>query len=374
MRGLAAAIVFVACGSRSGLYGEGQASAEAPPSGGPLAAVPAPALPSLPEDELPSLPEDELPVPPPLLIETRVGCVDITRSYTSVPATVMLLIDQSGSMTQPFGGSTRWNVLRDAIVDREDGLLTWLDTSASIGLMLYSSIGGFAGGQACPLLTEVGVALGNAETIRSAYLGAEPLPAGETPTGESIQAAADALATIAGSAPKYILLVTDGDPDTCAQPNPQNGLDEAVAAALGAAARGIRVYTVGLDGIAELSLQAMANAGQGKDPALFYGIDADAVEPLHASTDPRVLADQLKGVIGDVRSCIVELREEVGPGRAFEGTLTLDGATLAYGSADGWTFIDADTLEIHGAACESILGQGERLEVRFPCVTELGPR
>ncbi|MGZ7242484.1 hypothetical protein ACXWPN_10250, partial [Streptococcus pyogenes] len=73
----------------------------APPApGGPLATVPAPVL--------PELPEPELPVAPPL-VETEVGCVDITRSYTSVPATVMLLIDQSGSMTQPFGGSTRWN-------------------------------------------------------------------------------------------------------------------------------------------------------------------------------------------------------------------------------------------------------------------------
>src|SRR5262245_32859794 len=40
------------------------------------------------------------------------GCVDITRSYASTPPSVMLLIDQSASMNERFGESTRWDVLR----------------------------------------------------------------------------------------------------------------------------------------------------------------------------------------------------------------------------------------------------------------------
>jgi len=73
---LVAALVS-GCGSRSGLEGllpERSRLAAEPPEGEPSAQA-----------------------DPPLLDPAleRVGCVDITRSYTSVPATVMLLIDQS---------------------------------------------------------------------------------------------------------------------------------------------------------------------------------------------------------------------------------------------------------------------------------------
>jgi hypothetical protein len=126
--------------------------------------------------------------------------------------------------------------------------------------------------------------------------------------------------------------------------------------------------------LARPELQALANAGAGRAPGLRFGVDADAARPLYASTDPRELADQLKGTIGDVRSCNVDLETNVGPSRAFEGTLLLDGSALEYGDSDGWTFVDADTVEVHGAACQRILGEGERLQVSFPCVSEFSPR
>lgn len=58
------------------------------------------------------------------------GCVDIRRSYASVPPAVLLLIDRSTSMGFTFGDDSRWNVLRDAIVDPERGLLAALDQRA----------------------------------------------------------------------------------------------------------------------------------------------------------------------------------------------------------------------------------------------------
>jgi hypothetical protein len=280
----------------------------------------------------------------------------------------MLLIDQSQSMTERFGASTRWDVLRDAIVDPENGLLAWLDSSSSIGLMLYSSVNGFAEGGACPLLEQVDIAFGNASAIRAAYLAQAPRFRGDTPTGDSIDQAVLALNAVPGSA-KYILLVTDGQPDTCAEPNPQNGIDEAILAAQNAYTQGIRVYTVGVSPeIARGSLQSMANAGMGKDPRLIFGTDPDAEEPLSASTESRALAEQLKGIIGDARTCNVDLGQQLGPTRAFDGTLELDGTVLRFGDINGWTFVDDDTVQIHGAACDRILGQGERLEIHFPCV------
>lgn len=348
------ALASLACGSRSGLdaYGPG------PPEPEPRALAPSPEPPRLLVDEVPPAP-------------ALTGCVDITRSYTSAPATVMLLIDQSGSMNFRFGPlGTRWEILREAIVEPETGLLAWLDQSSQVGLMLYTSLDGFQGGN-CPRITRVDVQVGDVEKVRGAYRATEPEPDGDTPTGESIDQAATVLTRIGGAAPKYILLLTDGAPDTCAEPDPQNGMPEAIEAAQRAFAQGIRVYTVGVSQeLSGANLQQMANAGAGKPPGLQYGRDTDAEPPLSANNDPRELAEQLKGIIGDVRTCNIELGTTVGRRRSLEGRLSLDGAELDYDSDDGWTFVDDDTLLIHGAACEKILADGERLQVRFPCVSE----
>lgn len=358
---LSSALLLLGCGSRSGMDGF------APEPLAPLAAAPL---------DVPGAAQDN-PFDEPLFAGEleRIGCVDITHSYDSVPPTVMLLIDQSQSMNEGFGDGTRWTVLREAIVAEEGGLLSWLDRSASVGLLLYTSQDGWQSPLGCPILTGVQAVMGDVERVRSAYLSASPALGGDTPTAESIDHAAQRLLEVAGNAPKYILLVTDGVPDTCAEPDPQNGLPQALEAAQRAFALGIRVYTVGVaEELGGWRLQWMANAGAGKDPqGLLYGRDPEAEQPLFASSDPRVLAEQLKGIIGDLRSCTVELGTPVGKERTLEGQLLLDGQPLESGSADGWTFVDDDTLLIHGRACRHILGTGQRLEVRFPCPGAFAP-
>jgi hypothetical protein len=333
-----------ACGSRSGL--EAALIERAEPSSREIAA-------------------------PPLRPEPQLaGCVDIRKRYASVPPAVMLLIDRSTSMGFGFGDDTRWNVLREAIVEPEQGLLASLDERARIGLMLYTGEGGFDNPLGCPLITRVDAEFGNIDRVRAAYVVAEPARRGDTPTGESIERATLELGRFETSAPKYILLATDGEPDTCAQPKPQEGMREALAAAQNAFSQGIRVYTVGVsEGIGADRVQQMANAGAGKDPALVYGRDPEAEEPLFADSDPRELAAQLAGIIGDLRTCTVELGSPIGS-ESLEGRLILDGRVLERDASDGWTFVDDDTLSIQGAACDTILGDGQQLEVRFPCEAE----
>lgn len=307
--------------------------------------------------------------PPEVMVEPeRVGCVDITRSYSSVPATVLLLIDQSQSMSFPFGDSTRWSVLREAIIAPDGGLLASLDPNARIGLMLYTGRGGLSNPLGCPLITEVSAQFDNVEAVREAYRAAGPQQGGDTPTGESITQAALSLSNVPSGTPRYILLATDGVPDTCEQPKPSEGLPLALEAASAAFAQGIRVLVLGVsDGLDAWRVQQLANAGAGKDPSLVFGVDADAEEPFSASSDPRELAGQLRGIIGDVRSCTIELGAPVGTERELEGRLVLDGAPLDNDRRNGWSFVDDDTLRLNGSACDQVLADGERLEVRFPC-------
>jgi von Willebrand factor type A domain-containing protein len=311
------------------------------------------------------------------LPEAAPGCVDMTLSYASVPPSVILLIDQSASMTERFGATTRWDVLRQAIIDPDAGLLTWLDAGANLGIMLYTSLDGSRFGRACPLIERVETRLGNAASIREFYAEHEPMPGGDTPTGDAIDVAVQELSALRAGPARYVLLLTDGIPDTCAEPDPQNGYGAALEAVQRAYAQGVVVRTVGVSPeLARDALQGMANAGAGKPPELVFGNDADAEQPLYASTEPDELARQLQGAIGDVRSCTVELGTRVDRARAGDAQLTLDGQVLQYRAASGWHFVDADTIAVEGQACERILGSGERLQVVYPCLeseSEPGP-
>jgi von Willebrand factor type A domain-containing protein len=356
---------ILACGSRSGLDGVSRATDDVPfaeesdSSGLAEGPTSAPARPFA---------DGALDTRSAEAIDAATGCVDITRRYASIPPTVLLLIDQSASMNERFGRSTRWDVLRRAIVDPADGLLAWLEAGANIGLMLYTSLDGHQRGLECPLVDQVDVRLDNADAIREFYAGAEPLSGGDTPTADAIDLAVASLSSLRAGPGQYVLLLTDGVPDTCAEPDPQNGFDAAVEAAQRARARGIEVVTVGVSpDIARAGLQRMANAGAGKALELVFGRDPDAAQPLYASTEPRDLAQQLEGVIADVRSCTIELGTTVDRARRGDARLVLDGVPLRYGDEDGWRFVDEDTLSVDGHACLRILGNGQALEVELPC-------
>jgi len=356
---------IAACGSRSGIEPLTRADIEAPE----LEAAAAP------EDTSPPA-EAELAAPS-ASIGAPTGCVDITRRYASSPPTVLLLIDQSSSMRESFGESTRWDVLRQAIVDPDEGLLTWLDASANIGLISYTSLNGYERGRECPITQREDVRLGNAERIRRFYGAVEPFLGGDTPTADAIDLAVSTLAAADIGPARYVLLLTDGVPDTCAEPDPQNGFDDAVDAVVRARELGVSVKAVGVSPeIERRGLQRMANAAAGKPLDLEYGEDAGAEAPLYASTQPRELATQLKGVFGDVRSCSVELGTDVDARRAGQGRLVLDGRELEYRGVDGWSLASAHEIELHGRACSSVLDGGEQLEIELPCdgASGLGPR
>ncbi|MCA9619551.1 MAG: VWA domain-containing protein, partial [Myxococcales bacterium] len=143
------------------------------------------------------------------------GCADVQVTFAPVTPNVVLLIDQSGSMTSSYPGGNRWNVLHDALMDPQDGVVHTLEGTVRFGLALYTSFDGNQGGT-CPVLTEVSLALGNHAAIDAVYSGAQPED--ETPTGESLEQVATALVGLAEDGPKIIILATDGEPDTCAEP------------------------------------------------------------------------------------------------------------------------------------------------------------
>ncbi|AKT37783.1 vWA domain-containing protein [Chondromyces crocatus] len=288
-------------------------------------------------------------------------CPSVNVTFGQVTPTVMLLIDQSGSMNDNFGGDgSRWNVLYDALMNTQNGVVSTLSDEIRFGLALYTSRDGFQGGT-CPMITQVDAALGNYESIRQRYQNARPDD--ETPTGESIDKIVDYLKTVDEAGPRMILLATDGMPDTCAVPNPQNGEPEAIAAARRAHGEGIKtvVLSVGPD-VALNHLQDMANAGAGIQ-------NGQASAPYYQALNQTSLIDAFKQIIGGVRACVFTLDGVVTTDDPAQGEVLLDGERLTYNDPDGWRLNNASELELVGNACRRVQEDAQSIKITFPCGT-----
>jgi hypothetical protein len=287
-------------------------------------------------------------------------CAEIRVDTEPKVPTVVLLVDQSGSMEAGFSGQSRWEAVYETLMDPDDGVVKPLEHRISFGMALYTSENGFEGGE-CPLLTEVAPALQNHAALDALLDAAQPVD--DTPTGDSLAAVAEQLALMDLDGPRAIVLATDGEPDTCEQPDPQQGQAESVAAAQAAFEAGVETYVISVgDEVSDAHLQQMANAGvglapQGPQEAEFYkAFDADE------------LLDAFDAIIDGVVGCDYQIDGIVAPEVACEGTVRLDGQALDCGTE--WTMADPSTLRLLGSACQILKdGQEHQLDATWPCGT-----
>lgn len=293
-------------------------------------------------------------------------CADVMLEARPTTPNVIVVVDQSSSMTERFGRSNRWDALRDSLLDRPDGFIFALQSQVRFGLALFSARadGNSAGPPVgmCPLLETVPPALDNYDAIRAVYAPAEVID--ETPTGDSLDALlSEILRTPDRSEePTIFILATDGEPDRCEELNPQRGQEEALAATQRAYDAGIRTYiiSVGRD-VSESHLQDMANTGLGR-----RGGDPDA--PFYVAGDDEGLRDALREIIGGELSCVVELRGRIDPSMACSGEVRLNGSVLPCDDPNGWEAVDETHIELRGDACDELQsGAGATLTARFPC-------
>lgn len=289
------------------------------------------------------------------------GC-EIRVSADRGTPTVITVVDQSESMNETFEhGGSRWDAVRDALF-ATDGVVREMQSRVSFGLALYSArsqdgpLGGPPLGE-CPLLTTVTPGLENIDAMSAAFGGSAPIE--DTPTADAIDAiVADLPAPAQDRDPVVLVLTTDGEPDTCAELDPQNGQEEAVASVERAFAAGVRTFVVSVGSeISEQHLQDIANAGIGRladDPAVFW-----------RAGETQGLADALRAIADRISTCVVRLDSEVDPSRACEGTLTVAGHELECGE-DGFQPTDRTHLELTGAACD-LLSPDASLAAHFPC-------
>lgn len=293
------------------------------------------------------------------------------------------VLDRSGSMMAMEDGQTRYEKVRAATLDLVDSL----GALVRVGVTLYPSPDAGPGTECAPG-EEVYSPKVNPGSGFSSAIDVDPL--GGTPTAATLQYVRPKLA--GQPDPKVVILATDGAPNcnsalscdasgciiniagecpsnvNCCQPPAgpvENCLDynatiEAIDALV---AEGTPVYVIGIPG-SELFgtvLNAMALHGGHalqNAPQYYYKVD-----------DLDGLAEIFKGIARELVSCEFDLTSP--PTEQGLTNVYFDGTVVYLDPENGWTWVDGDTIELVGAACETLKsGQVEQVQIVSGCPTE----
>jgi hypothetical protein len=309
-------------------------------------------------------------------------------------------------MGEAFGGSSRWLALRSALMD-PGGVVQTLQAVVRFGLVIYDGplaagfgaqcfqpgniniacgcfsgfepsccepgCGGTPAPQAmpadCPDVMVLNPALANYAAISAAYPAREL--GGSTPTDRALERIVSTLPVVNKhlpddmSGPVYVILATDGAPnDTCSMNGGGGGgldFQPAVAQRVLDVVRngvtmGMRMFVISLaggDARLRTHLQEVAQIGSpGQAP----------FEP--SSRDELVTA--LRNIIAGA-TCQVALDGTVASGQECSGQVALNDRPLPCNEPDGWRLVNANTLQLSGAACDSFLGAPSSVFATFPC-------
>jgi hypothetical protein len=244
------------------------------------------------------------------------------------------------------------------------GCLGRLLADAGVGVNTGSSGGACAPGKiVVPADLNTGAAIDTALAMTT--------PNGGTPTPETLQRLIDGFATPAGPdvmvRPRYILLVTDGQP-TC--PNgggsltTQPDIDASNSAIETLANRGVRTYVIGYN-----------TTGPGNE-AVSAVLDGFAQRGGTGDTKHRPveneqnLLDEFQRIAGNAVSCTFVLDQA--PARADYVRVRVDGSQVNLNDPNGWSLVGGRSVELRGTACDRLKSDGAHLidaEVRCEVVT-----
>ncbi len=297
-------------------------------------------------------------------------CSELDVNFSTPIATVVLLIDQSGSMLEDFGGGqTRFEATYDSLMDPNDGLVVELQESYRFGFALYTS---YNGGPTCPELSDVKPSLNNFGPIDTVFSQAKPED--DTPTGESIRGVMRMYDGF-DDGPNVLLVATDGDPDSCAIPDGDR--TEAIQLSLDATKEAfdadVSTYILSVGtGVAETHLQEVANLGVGlaKD-----GSGGNA--PFFNANNIADLKKEMKGIITSTRGCTFKLDGSILDLALLDrGTVVVNGKEVLLNDPNGFKiyqdpnlcFGSKQCLELQGTACEEVKSGEVNVSGKFLCV------
>jgi hypothetical protein len=352
-------------------------------------------------------------------------CQQASRSFVPKIPTVFILVDRSGSMfdTIPNTTTNAWDSLRGGVLQ----VISDLQADVRFGFGAFSG-----GGGVCPEMPMIAPALNNHDAINALYAPLQyDTKYKDTPTLAALSKAATTLWSDTVEGDKYILYVTDGEPDYCDDGNalcpPDSVVGQLQKLALGLDATGAQqapihtlVFGVNspLANVRPETLQAFANAGAGQPvaPPLTNGTTSDpnavwdqcngvtgwaqyfattgkpltrgqttadyttagagGTAPVYRPdpVDQAALITQIQAALAGVKSCSFDLAGDgvkVDLARPDLGTLAhvlINGTAVPIDATNGWHMASDTTVELDGDACSSWRVPGQTaISFDFPC-------
>jgi hypothetical protein len=323
------------------------------------------------------------------------GAGENCRTFQTYPEgtapTVFVLVDRSGSMFQCLSttdtctdpSDTAWGALKAGTLE----MIKSLDGSVRFGF------GSFAGERAgtCPDFTRVDAAFGNYDKIAAIYESVIAPLKGETPTSQVLGSVKSILSADPSPGQKYVLFVTDGEPDFCDDGDPVCPVDATVGALQALSAAGITTMIFGVDSklstISGATLQAFANAGAGLPvmppnisalnvkaqcqistgwSAAFtasgasgtsigsYSSNGAATVFRPNPSDQAALRKLFTTAVAGIKSCLFDLAPglSVDLSKLERASVEIEGKALPHDEDNGWRMKTATQLELRGDACE----------------------
>jgi hypothetical protein len=289
---------------------------------------------------------------------------------------ILIVLDRSGSMIGVGGGGgvgkNRWEPSVSAVKK----LTASLTGTVEFGLMLFPSpgnadgggFGGFltgiagGGGPGCAAgVVNVPVALNTAGEI-SSMLDMSGPDVGSTPTAASLLAAKEALSggcSDCVAKPKYVLLVTDGQP-TCGADGGPGDVDATNAAIDELSKAEIKTYVIGYDTL----------PGTPEGDAMQSFAEHGGTEKYFPVEDETSLVAELTRIASALVPCEFELKDEITDPSYVR--VEIDGKTYNFGSdwqVDGKKIV----LDPMGGACPLLRdAQVHFLNITRECEVVLG--
>jgi len=328
--------------------------------------------------------------------------------------------------------NTSWYTLKTAI----ESVIKTLDSQVRLGFTTVWGTNPAGSGGMCPslqgtLTDNVAPALNNAATISAKYDGLPwPTASGssspgmkfESPASESIANVAAALMKDTAPGPKYIIFLTDGQPDYCDDALAICAIDSVVYHLQSASMAGVKTIVFGIQttqlDLPAGTLQAFANAGANEptiapvsstqDVNAFYdqcngvggwladltasakpkarGTSLGTYSPTMGPTKPyqpsasdeSMLATQLSAALAGVKSCSFDLSDvggksiKVDTTRLAAAMVKIQGTAIPLDATNGWN-VDTtapSTLVLNGNACKTWqTPNNDNISFAFPCST-----
>jgi hypothetical protein len=274
------------------------------------------------------------------------SCGGMEFALARVPPNVMLVLDRSGSMSDPIATGSKTTKYAD-LTAAVGVLVAGFDSQMRLGATFYASDSDCAAGVPGP------IADANGQTIVTGV--AAHKPGGKTPTAATLKAVLDSGALTDTTRSNFVVLATDGKPN-CGDTDVTSKID-----ALYSAQVSVPTFVIGIGSETNTNpdlLNEWAVAGH----------TARAGTTKYFQTNSQAeLADAFKQIAGGVVSCDFHMAQAAPDPTLI--SVTEDGTAIAPSPTVGYSYDPStNTVTLHGAACQQLKDHPDtKVQVVYGC-------